>query len=60
MGPNSYVGPLPVHAQRDERVQRQYVKLRKKFEQKQQSRDVGSYNSPYNQNGPIRKGDDDF
>ncbi|CAL8127421.1 unnamed protein product [Orchesella dallaii] len=55
MGPNSYMGSLPAHAQRDERVQRQYVKLRRKLDQKQQSRDVNSYNSPYNHNGPVRK-----
>ncbi|CAG7731816.1 unnamed protein product [Allacma fusca] len=61
-GPNSlnagaYVGHLPAHAHKDERAQRQYVKLRRKFELKQQrDREMTSLTpSFYHQNGGSRK-----
>lgn len=40
-----YTSSIPVHAQKDERTQRQFIKLRRKFEQKQQT------SVPYNNNG---------
>jgi len=65
-GNNAYNGPLPAHAQKDERAQRQYVKLRRKLEQKQQqqSREGTSLNAPafnhhhhhHHQNGTYKKG----
>ena len=55
---------MPAHAHKDERAQRQYVKLRRKYELKQQrDREMPSFNNPSfnHQNGGVyRKADSGY
>ena len=45
---------MPAH--KDERAQRQFVKLRRKYEQTRRDRETASFQNHYHQNGSYKRG----